>query len=303
MIGRIIEIQQDNRHLAVLRGFMTVSEGREELGRVPLADIGVVVVNAHGVTYSNNLLVTLAEQGAIMVLCGPNHAPVAWVWPMSVHHAQAARMAAQLEATKPLGKRLWQIIVQAKIEQQGAVLSALGKPGNGFRLLARQVKSGDPENMEAQAARRYWPQLFGDDFRRDREKPGINGLLNYGYTVLRSATARAVMAAGLHPSLGVHHSNRVNDMCLIDDLMEPFRPLVDLQVVRLMASGIDEVNREAKETLAALTIADMHTSKGVTPLGTCLERMASSLGQAFESGEAALELPLAPLPLDLAADG
>ncbi|MFA6020898.1 MAG: type II CRISPR-associated endonuclease Cas1, partial [Rhodospirillales bacterium] len=152
---------------------MTVSEGREELGRVPLADIGVVVVNAHGVTYSNNLLVTLAEQGAIMVLCGPNHAPVAWVWPMSVHHAQAARMAAQLEATKPLGKRLWQIIVQAKIEQQGAVLSALGKPGNGFRLLARQVKSGDPENMEAQAARRYWPQLFGDDFRRDREKPGI----------------------------------------------------------------------------------------------------------------------------------
>jgi CRISPR-associated protein Cas1 len=111
------------------------------------------------------------------------------------------------------------------------------------------------------------------------------------------------MAAGLHPSLGVHHSNRVNDMCLIDDLMEPFRPLVDLQVVRLMASGIDEVNREAKETLAALTIADMHTSKGVTPLGTCLERMASSLGQAFESGEAALDLPLAPLPLDLAADG
>ncbi|MBF0354241.1 MAG: type II CRISPR-associated endonuclease Cas1 [Alphaproteobacteria bacterium] len=302
MIGRIIEIAQDNRHLAAFRGFMTVSEGKEELGRVPLADIGVVVVNAHGVSYSNNLLVALAEQGAILILCGPNHAPVAWVWPMVGHHAQAARMLAQLEATKPLGKRLWQILIRAKIEQQGAVLNALGKSGNGFRLLARQVASGDPTNLEAQAARRYWPLLFGEDFRRDRSAPGLNGLLNYGYTVLRSATARAVVAAGLHPSLGIHHRHRANDMCLVDDLMEPFRPLVDLLVVRLVASGIEEVNREAKETLAGLTIADMHTAKGMTPLGTCLERLAASLGQAFESGETSLDLPLSPLPLDLAAD-
>lgn len=303
MIGRIVEIAQDGRHLAAFRGFMTVSEGREELGRVPLADIGAVVVNAHGVTYTNNLLVALAEQGAIMVLCGANHQPVAWVWPMIGHHAQAARMLAQLDATKPLGKRLWQILVRAKVEQQGAVLTALGKAGSGFRLLARQVASGDPANIEAQAARRYWPLLFGEDFRRDRSAPGINGLLNYGYTVLRSATARAVVAAGLHPSLGIHHRHKANDMCLVDDLMEPFRPLVDLLVFRLVASGVDEVSREAKDVLANLTIADMHTAKGVTPLGSCLERLASSLGQAFEGGDAVLDLPLAPLPLDLAADG
>ena len=300
MIGRIVEIAQDGRHLSTLRGFMVVSAEREEVGRVPLDDIGAVVVNAHGVTYSNNLVVELAERGASMVLCGSNHAPVAWLWPMVGHHAQAARMLAQLGATKPFGKRLWQIVVRAKIEQQGAVLRALGRAGEGFRLLARQVNSGDPENMEAQAARRYWPLLFGPEFRRDRQEPGLNGLLNYGYTVLRSATARAVVAAGLHPSLGIHHRHRANDMCLVDDVMEPFRPLVDLQVARLFEGGTVEVNRTAKEALAGLTAADMQTARGVTPLGACLERLATSLGQAFETGVAKLDLPLAPLPLDLA---
>lgn len=300
MIGRVVEVTQDGRHLSALRGFMIVSENHSEVGRVPLDDIGALIVNAHGITYSNNLLIALAERGAGMVLCGANHAPVAWVWPMVGHHAQAARMLAQVEAGKPLGKRLWQIIIRSKIEQQGAVLKALGKPSEGFRLLARRVGSGDPENLEAQAARRYWPLIFGSEFRRDRSENGTNALLNYGYTVLRSATARAVVAAGLHPSLGIHHRHSANDMCLVDDLMEPFRPLVDLHVARLVADGVQEVNRTSKEVLASLGIADMQTARGVTPLATCLERLATSLGQAFESGEAKLDLPLAPLPIDLA---
>jgi CRISPR-associated protein Cas1 len=300
VIGRIVEIAEDGRHLSVLRGFMVVSAEREEIGRVPLDDIGVVLVNAHGASYSNNLIVELAKRGASLVACGPNHQPVAWLWPVVGHHAQALRMLSQTQATKPFGKRLWQTLVRAKIEQQGAVLAALGKRGEGFRLLARQVASGDPVNLEAQAARRYWPLMFGEEFRRDREAPGVNGLLNYGYTILRSATARAVVSAGLHPSLGIHHRNRANDMCLVDDLMEPFRPLVDLHVARLVAAGVDGVTREAKQTLAAITIADMQTAKGVTPLATCLDRLATSLGQSFETGKAELDLPLAPLPLDLA---
>jgi CRISPR-associated protein Cas1 len=300
MIGRTVEIAEDGRHLAALRGFMTVSASGAELGRVPLDDIGVVVVNAHGVTYSNNLIVALAERGAGMVLCGPNHSPVAWMWPIVGHHAQALRMRTQMEATKPLGKRLWQIVVRAKIVQQGAVLEACGHTGNGLVLMARQVASGDSANLEAQAARRYWPLMFGEDFRRDRAQPGINGLLNYGYTILRSATARAVVAAGLHPSLGIHHRNRVNDMCLVDDLMEPFRPVVDFQVKRLVANGIGDVTREAKEALAGIVTFDMRTEAGTTPLGGCLERLAISLGQSFETRAANLDLPLAPLPLDFA---
>lgn len=303
MIGRIVEIAQDGRHLSVNRGFMVVEWKGEELGRVPLDDIGAVIANAHGITYSNNLMVELSRRGAIVVLCGANHSPVAWLWPLSGHHVQAGRMRVQLDATRPLCKRLWQLIVRSKIEQQAAVLNALGRTGSGLRLLARQVASGDPANMEAQAARRYWPLMFGDAFRRDKDGDGINGLLNYGYAILRSATARAVTAAGLHPSLGIYHRNRGNDMCLVDDLMEPFRPLVDLTVMRLVLGGTVEVTPEVKHRLAELTAADMRTNQGTSPLATCIERLAASLAASFESGKVVLDLPLSPLPLDLAASG
>jgi len=301
MIGRVVEIAEDGRHLSLARGFMTVeSEGRE-IGRVPLDDIGVVIANAHGVSYTNNLLVKLAEKGASVVLCGPNHSPVAWLWPIAGNHEQAKRMRAQIEATRPLEKRLWQTIVRAKVEQQGAVLAAVGRPAGGFRLLAREVKSGDPENVEAQASRRYWPLLMGEDFRRDRQLPGANALLNYGYTVLRAATARAIVAAGLHPSLGIQHQG--NPLCLADDLMEPFRPLVDLAVARLLDAGTGEVDREAKRALALITTVDMQTRRGTTPLWTCLERLAVSLARSFEDGRATLDLPYAPLPLELGTTG
>ena len=142
MIGRVVEIAEDGRHLSVHRGFMVVeSEGRE-LGRLPLDDVGVVVANAHGITYSNTLLVKLAERGAAVVLCGANHMPVAWLWPLDAHHVQAARMRAQLGAARPLCKRLWQIVVRTKVLQQGAVLAALGRPSGGFRLLASRDATG-----------------------------------------------------------------------------------------------------------------------------------------------------------------
>jgi len=301
MFGRVVEIAEDGRHLSMTRGFMQVSAGGTEIGRVPLDDIGVVLANAHGLTYSNNLLIELAQRGAGVVLCGANHRPVAWLWPVEGHHTQAARMRAQLSAAAPLKKRLWQVLVRAKVMQQGATLAALGRPSGGFQLLARQVRSGDPDNVEAQAARRYWPLLFGNDFRRDAEAGGINAMLNYGYAILRAAMARAAVAAGLHPSIGVHHSNQYNSLCLIDDLMEPFRPLVDLVAARLLASGHGEVSRETKRYLAGLTALDMRTAEGTTPVGTCLERLAVSLARAFESGTPSLDLPLAPLPLELPA--
>jgi CRISPR-associated protein Cas1 len=299
MPGRVIEIAEDGRHLSVSRGFLVVEAEREELGRVPLDDVGVLLVNAHGTTYSNNLLVKLAEKGAAVVLCGANHAPVAWLWPLVGNHVQAARMRAQLEATRPLAKRLWQILIKAKIEQQAAVLAALGKTAGALETLARDVRSGDPDNIEAQAARRYWPLVFGPDFRRDRAAGGINAMLNYGYTIVRSSVARAVVSAGLHPSIGIHHSNQYNDMCLIDDLLEPFRPLVDLSVARLATGGANEVTPEIKRQLAGLISIDMATTAGTTLLGTCLDRLATSLAQAYESGTPDLDLPLAPLPLEL----
>jgi CRISPR-associated protein Cas1 len=302
VIGRIVEIAEDGRHLSMHRGFMVVSAEKAEVGRVPLDDIGVGIANAHGLTYTNNLLIELAERGVSVVLCGPHHRPVAWLWPMEGHHMQAMRMRAQLAAPAPLGKRLWQILVRAKVQQQAATLAALGRPAGGFQLLARQVRSGDPENIEAQAARRYWPLMFGNGFRRDVDGgDSTNAMLNYGYAVLRAATARATVGAGLHPSIGIHHRNQYNAMCLVDDLMEPFRPLVDGVVARLVARGAEGVDRAIKKELAGVVTLDMRTQEGTTPVITCLERLATSLARAFETGEARLDLPLAPLPLELAA--
>jgi CRISPR-associated protein Cas1 len=297
MIGRVVEVATDGRHLAVDRGFLTVAEKGAEVGRVPLDDLAALIANAHGLTYSNNLLVTLATRGVPVVLCGANHRPAALVWPVEGHHEQAGRMSDQARASLPLKKRLWQQIVQAKILAQGATLASVGAEAGGFRLLSRKVRPGDPDNVEADAARRYWPLLFGAQFRRDHDGDGLNGLLNYGYAILRAATARAVMAAGLHPSLGLMHSNRGNALVLVDDLMEPFRPIVDREVHRLKSEGVTEVASDAKKALARITIVDLPAAEGLSPLMTCLERLATSLAKAYAGETARLALPEAGLPL------
>jgi CRISPR-associated protein Cas1 len=297
MVGRVVEIASDGRHLARERGFLTVAEKGQEIGRVPLDDIAALIVSAHGLTYTNNLLVELSNRGVPVVLCGANHKPHALVWPVDGHHEQSGRMSDQACASLPTKKRLWQQIVRAKILTQGATLQAAGKPFEGFRLLARKVQSGDPENVEAEAARRYWPLLFGAEFRRDYDGSGYNGLLNYGYAVLRAGVARAVMGAGLHPSLGLKHSNRGNALVLVDDLMEPFRPIADSEVYRLVQQGLCEVTPETKAELARLMIIDLHSEQGLSPLMTCAERLAISLTQVFAGDAEKLTLPKPGLPL------
>lgn len=300
MIGRIVEIAEDGRHLSLSRGFLVVEERGRELGRVALDDIAAVIATGHGFTCSGNLIAALARRGIGLVMCGSDHVPAAFLWPVEGHHVQSLRMRAQLDVPRPLAKRLWSLLVRAKIRHQGAVLETLGRPSGAFEMLARSVRSGDPDNQEAQAARRYWPLLFGAEFRRDSDAGGPNALLNYGYAILRSATARAIVAAGLHPTLGIFHSNRGNPLCLVDDLMEPFRPFVDLTALRLVEAGAGAVTPETKRALAAVTRFDMRTADGITPLGACLHRLAGSLARAYEARVADLDLPLAPLPLDLA---
>ncbi|MGK2910488.1 MAG: type II CRISPR-associated endonuclease Cas1 [Sphingobium sp.] len=213
-------------HLSLHRGFLIVAKDREEVGRVALDDVHAVIVHAHGCTWSGNIVSALAERGAPIVYCAANHTPVAVTLPLEGHHAQGARIRAQWEAGRPLAKQLWRQIVVLKIAMQGALLTTCAHPGAGaFDLLARKVRSGDPDNIEAQAARRYWPALMGNDFRRDRDADGANALLNYGYAVMRATVARAIVAAGLHPTIGIHHANRGNAFALADDLVEPFAQL------------------------------------------------------------------------------
>jgi len=302
MIGRIVEVADDQRHLSVHRGFMVVKDtaaGYQELGKVPLDDIAAVIANAHGLSYTNNLLVALAERGTPFVLCAANHNAVGMLLPIDGNFEQARRIDAQIAASQPTHKRLWAAIVRAKLERQAAALEAVGAPAAPLAALVRKVKSGDPDNLEAQGARRYWSLLFPDGFRRDHDADGVNALLNYGYTVLRATTARAVIAAGLHPGIALHHSNAGNAMRLVDDLMEPFRPIIDLKVWQLKRHGQEQITPETKRALVHALYDDMQTDAGATPVMVCTQKLAVSLAQVYLGQCDKLDLPLPGLPLSL----
>lgn len=290
-MDRIVDIGTDGRHLSAERGFMVVSQDRAEVGRIALDEIAGVIVHAHGITYSNNLLVALSKQGAVLVVCAPNHAPVVALWPLEGHHIQAARMRDQIAASKPTQKRLWRDIVICKLKMQQSVLQQVGQDAQAFDTYIRKVRSGDPDNMEAQAARRYWQSLMGSEFRRDRNRDD-NALLNYGYTVIRSVVARSIVAAGLHPTLALFHSNRSNAFALADDLMEPYRPLVDFAVYHMIQRNETTLTPKTKQALVRLIGLDIPLNTGVvSPLSVSAQKLAHSLSQCFASKDNSLILP------------
>lgn len=302
-LDQIIDIATDGRHLSRDRGFLKVSEDRTEIGRTPLDQIAGVIVHAHGTTWSTSLLTELADRGVPVVLCAANHAPKSVLLPLEGHHAQGARMRAQWQAKAPLIKQAWKQVVIAKTRMQAAALEAFGEPSAPLTMMARKVTSGDGTNLEAQAARYYWPRMMGAKFRRDAGADAENALLNYGYTVLRAATARAIVAAGLHPTIGLFHSNRGNAFALADDLMEPFRPLVDCAVRNIVAHSGAKVDTGAKQSLARLIATDLPLGEGVTPVSVALIKLATSLGQSFEASALALALPDPPDPMTLRGIG
>lgn len=277
-----MEVADEGRHLSVFRGFLKVTQDDTELGRVPLDDITALILSGHQITLSKNLMVELSERKAIIVVCGENWHPISYTLPFDAHYESAGTLRDQISAPKPLKKQLWKKVVQAKINNQVLILQR-HKPETKvikrLEMLRRKTKSGDPDNTEAQAAKLYWPELMGNQFRRDRSSADINGFLNYGYTVLRAATARAVCAAGLHPSLGIHHGSRVNAFALVDDLMEPFRPLVDSVAKNIYSDGDKKagLTAEKKRALAAVLREDMVTDVGISPVINCLAKLAQSM--------------------------
>ena len=302
-MDQIIDIATDGRHLSRDRGFLKVSEDGVEIGRVPLDQLAGVIVHAHGTTWSTSVLVELAERGAPVVLCAANHAPKSVLMPLEGHHAQGARMRAQWQAKAPLIKQAWKRIIVAKVGMQAAALDMAGEARAPLDMMLRKITSGDSTNIEAQAARYYWPRMMGADFRRDTGGGDENALLNYGYTVLRAAAARAVVAAGLHPTIGLFHANRSNAFALADDLLEPFRPLVDCAVRNICRDRGPLVDSEAKQALARLIATDLPLGDGVTPGSVALTRLATSLGQSFEAGKLSMVLPRAPDGLTLSGLG
>lgn len=297
MLGRIVEIEGEGRRLGLHRGFLTVAGPDGKLGEVPLDDIEAVILSNPAASFTSQIIAALASRGAPLVVCGNDFRPAAWLLPVDGHHAQGDRMEAQALAALPTKKRLWAELVRAKILAQAAALERAGANPVPVRVLAARVRSGDPDNLEAQAAQRYFPAMFGKGFHRYRDGGGPNALLNYGYTVLRAATARAIVGAGLHPSLSLQHRSKGDALRLADDLMEPFRPAVDLVARGLTDEGVDQVDTAAKRRLAEVLHADFETAEGVTPLSNVLFRLAVSLAQVFTGERKKLILPASPIPL------
>ena len=300
MTNRIIEISDPLVSLSMLRGFLLVKVEGVEKARISFADIGILILNGTGATITTNLLNSLLEAGVMIVVLGANYLPSGIFYPTNPHYLHKQKINLQIQSSKPLEKRLWQQVVKAKILNQATILSHFsGEDEKQLFELAKKVSSGDKENLEAQAAKKYWQKLFGSNFRRDHNAQGINSMLNYGYAILRSATARAIFSSGLHPAIGIHHSNQENAFCLVDDLMEPFRPIVDFVVKKISEDNqeIKELTPEIKKSLTKILNLDLSTSAGTTPISNCLIRLCQSFVNSLESGEIKLDFPLSPLPI------
>jgi len=321
LIKKTIELGTAGTRLSVKHRQLVVERPEMPKATLPIEDLGVVIIDDRQCIMTQAVLIALMDAGATLIVTGRDHLPAGMMLPLDAHHVQTERHRAQVEASEPVRKRVWQAIVRAKIRQQAEVLSHFQGQHHGLVPMAARVRSGDPDNLEAQAAQRYWPKLFGADFRRDRDAGGINALLNYGYAVMRAATARAVVGAGLIPSLGVYHKNRGNPFCLADDLLEPYRPFVDWRV-RQMIDG-DSVpaldQRDTKARLLGLLSETIRVGERRTPVLLALHHSAASLCRALtaighDTASAAdgagrpraprLALPEGmPLDPDLLADG
>jgi CRISPR-associated protein Cas1 len=295
MIRKTVEFTTPGTRLSVAHRQLVIERPDMPKATLPIEDLGVVIVDDVRATYTQAVFIELLAAGATVMVTARDHLPAGMMLPLDAHHVQTERHLAQVEAGEPVKKRAWQALIQTKIAQQGIVLAHFTGDNGGLAAMAQRVKSGDPDNLEAQAAQRYWPRLFGKEFRRDREADGVNALLNYGYAVIRAATARAIVASGLIPSLGVFHRNRGNPFCLADDLLEPYRPYVDWRVRLLVNERDGEVpnmdDRSARAALLSLFNETIVVGGRRTPLLLALHASAASLCRALTGGGRALALP------------
>jgi CRISPR-associated protein Cas1 len=263
---------------------------------LPVSDIGVLVLSTPYVTLTQPAIAELSKTGVCVVFSDREALPAAMCLPFGVHHQPATRFRQQADAAKPLLKRLWQEIVKSKLTHQAALLKHLHGKSYGLEEYSEHVKSGDTTNIEAQGAKLYWSKLFSEvGFTRDRDAHDINILLNYGYTVLRAITARAICASGLHPGLGLHHHHRDNSFCLADDLMEPFRVYVDYAAYRMVDGGklrVAELTKEGKAHIIQSLLNPIRMEARNETLFYVIQRLAGSLVDAFAREGDSLRLPM-----------
>ena len=259
---------------------ISLKESPEDKITVPIEDIGVVIIDNPAVSITIPLLNYLVDNNVIVVICNSKGVPSSTLLSFGTNHYQGEILQSQIDITEPLKKGLWKQIVESKIKNQAALLNKLGKNGDKLKSYYCNVKSGDADNRE------------GKGFVRERTQEGINALLNYGYTILRAATARAVVGSGLFQGIGLHHHNRSNSFPLVDDLIEPYRPFVDETVYQLLLNNCLELSKNVKAKLISVLYADVFFKRTSRPLELGLTFTTSSLTRCLKKEDKELLLPL-----------
>lgn len=265
---------------------------------IPIEDLGIVVLDNKQITITQALLSALISQGCAIISCDQTHHPTGMLLSYLGHSELSERIHDQLEASLPLKKQLWQQTIRAKITNQAAALAqTTGEPHPNMHAWIELVKSGDADNIEARAAAYYWSNIFPSfpSFKRDREGDWTNKLLNYGYAIVRAMAARAIATAGLLPSVGIFHHNKYNHFCLADDLMEPYRPYVDLLVYRMTQNAVNDppssLTTEHKKQLLSLPVIDTIIDGKTHPMSIAIHHSATSLYRCFAGKERRLVYP------------
>lgn len=268
-------------------------ESKELKGSVPIEDMGFLVLDHPQITLSHPVILLLQQHNVAIISCDESHLPLGLMLPISGHVEHSDRLKHQINCSEPLRKQLWKQTVEAKIFQQKEVLRKRNIEHESLLKYMNEVKSGDSTNMEGIAAQYYWKQLF-DDFTRERKGDAPNNFLNFGYAVLRSMVARALVSSGLHPTIGIFHRNKYNAYCLADDVMEPYRPYVDTLVVEWMQQpqATHVLDKEAKAYLLQLATKDVYINGLQRPLMTALSITTSSLCKCFMGESRVIHYPM-----------
>ena len=260
---------------------------KKEMERtIPIEDIGVVVLDNKRITLTTGVMEAMLDNNCALITCDDKSMPVGLMLPLCGNTLQSERFRNQIDASLPLKKQLWQQTVRQKILNQAAVLQySTGSEARNMLAWANDIKSGDSENMEARAAAFYWKMVFPDhpNFIRGREGEPPNNLLNYGYAILRACVARGLVGSGLLPTLGIHHHNRYNAYCLADDIMEPYRPVVDQLVVDIIRKNYNysELTRDLKAKLLSSPSLDVKVDGKRSPLMIAVGQTTASLAKCF----------------------
>ena len=271
---------------------ITFRDSKETVTR-PIEDIGFVVIENPQVSMSVPLINELADNNVSVVFCDKKQMPRTMLMTLEGNTTQQESYQYQMDASAPTKKNVWKQLVESKIKNQATLLNKVGKNGDALKPYYMNVKSGDTDNREGASAREYWSQIFGESFRREREGLPPNNLLNYGYTILRAAVARALIGSGLYPAFGVFHRNRYNAFPLADDVMEPYRPFVDEIVYYLYYDGaVSELDKDSKGKLLRVLFSDVKMGKVNRPLENALSLTTASLLKMYKGETDKLSLPM-----------